>query len=56
MTPSLINFSGWQPMMPRRWGCRLIYWCITALGGTVEAAENTTCGSALIPRVPIVHG
>jgi len=36
-------------------GLWLIYWGITALGGTVELTQSTAHGSTFIFRVPVVH-
>jgi PAS domain S-box-containing protein len=37
-------------------GLWFIYWTITALGGTIDRAENEPCGTVLTYRVPLAVG
>lgn len=37
-------------------GLWLMYWTVTALGGTIDRAENEACGTNLIYRVPLASG
>ncbi|WP_435186950.1 PAS domain-containing protein [Halobellus sp. EA9] len=37
-------------------GLWLIYWTVTALGGTIDRTENEACGTRLIYRVPLATG